>query len=93
VLFCINLQMVPTGARVATAPTRPGGLGAATPAASAAGGTPTAAATAGKPAAFNAAAPPTTIYSAEVALAAAAQAVEAANRAKLGVGDAGTPCL
>lgn len=34
---------------------------------------------------FNAAPPPATIYSAEVALAAAAQAVEAANRAKFGV--------
>jgi hypothetical protein len=39
----------------------------------------------GRPAKFNAAPPPATIYSAEVALAAAAQAVEAANRAKHGV--------
>jgi hypothetical protein len=42
--------------------------------------TPPAAGGSGRPAKFNNAPPPATIYSAEVALAAAAQAVEAAKR-------------
>lgn len=70
-------DQVPTSAAGQTA-TR---AAAAAPVASAA----PAAAADGRPMKFNAAPPPATIYSAEVALAAAAQAVEAANRAKLGV--------